>query len=122
MPLKNTLLLITQSLTFTPDNPPRPHGRYTFQRVRPGLGNVPSRPSLDLQLRRHVVPLDPKTPAQIARRDLMRAAVARWRASTSQDKAEWKIIAQNRSISVFNAAISDTLNNYHLDGGLLVKN
>ncbi len=115
-------LLITKTLTFKPDDPTLPLGKYVFQRVRPGLGNLPDRPHLDLQLRRHVIPTDPQTIAQIARRDLFRAAVARWRAPLPGDLDRWKTTAQNRSIPVFNAALSDVLLNYHLDGGLLVKN
>jgi len=114
-------LLITKTLTFTPNNPPRPFGRYVFQRVRPGLGNLPGFPHLALQLRAHVIPIDPKTAAQMARRDLMRAAVARWHTSTDQDKAQWKINAQDRSISVFNSCISDTLRNFELIAGVLTK-
>ena len=115
-------LLITKPLTFAPTNPPRPLGKYVFQRVRPGFGNVTGRKARDLQLRLHVIPLAPMPAAQLARRALMAAAVTRWHASTDQDKAEWKINAQNRSISVFNASISDTLKNYHLEAGILVKN
>lgn len=120
--MKTPHLLITQSLNFEPVDPPRPAGRYTYQRVKPGLGNVTGRQERDLQLRTHVIPFDPMTPAQIARRDLMRAAVAFWHVATSQDKEAWKITAQKRQISVFNACVSDVLKNYHLDGGLLVKN
>lgn len=115
-------LLITKTLTFKPADPLLPLGKYVFQRVRPGYGNLPDRPALDLQLRRHVIPIDPKTAAQMARRALFAAAVARWRAPIGDDMERWKTNAQNRSIPVFNAAVSDVLRNYHLDGGLLVKN
>lgn len=116
-----TSLLITKTLTFTPINPPRPFGRYVYQRVKPGAGNVSGYPGLTLQLRAHVIPLDPKTPAQIARRDLMRSAVARWHTLTTQDKDPYKITAEKRQITVFNAFISDTLKNWHLVGGVLVE-
>ena len=115
-------LLITKTLTFKPDDPLLPLGKYVFQRVRPGYGNLIDRPRLDLQLRRHVVPTDPKTVAQMARRALFAAAVARWRAPIGDDMERWSTTAQNRSIPVFNAALSDVLLNFHLDGGLLVKN
>lgn len=120
--MKTTALMITKTLTFQPEDPPRPLGKYVFQRVAPGRGNVTTRTRRDLQIRVHVIPFDPMTPAQIARRDLFRAAVARWRAPVGDDMARWKRIALNRSIPVFNAALSDILRNYHLDGLVLVKN
>jgi hypothetical protein len=115
-------LLITKTLTFKPTNPPRPQGKYVFQRVRPGLGNVAGFPGAYLQLRAHVIPFDPKTPAQIARRDLMRAAVARYRTPEGDDLIRWKKIARARNIPLFNAACSDILRNFTLQGGNLVPN
>ena len=115
-------LLITKTLTFKPDDPALPFGKYVFQRVAPGKGNLPDRKALDLQLRRHVIPIDPMTPAQIARRDLFRAAVARWRAPMGDDLDRWELIAQKRSIPLFNACLSDILKNWHLEGAILVKN
>ena len=115
-------LLITGTLTFDPADPLKPLGKYVFQRVRPGFGNLPDRKALDLQLRRHVVPIDPKTSAQMARRALMAAAVARWHARTPADLERWKPIAHERNIPMFNACCSDTLKNYHLSGGILVEN
>ena len=115
-------LLITKTLTFTPDDPPRPFGKYVFQRVKPGLGNISGRSGLDLQLRAHVIPLDPKTPAQLARRALFAAAVGRWRSPLAGDMERWEKTAQNRSIPVFNAALSDVLSNFHLVEGVLVPN
>lgn len=114
--------LITGTLTFKPNDPTLPLGKYVFQRVAKGQGNLPDRPTLDLQLRRHVIPLDPMTPAQLARRALMAAAVARWRARTSADLERWAPIAKNKNIPLFNACCSDTLKNYHLVGGILVEN
>lgn len=114
-------LLITKTLRFTPKDPPRLAGRYTYQRVAPGLGNVAANTERGLQLRRHVIPLDPKTPAQIARRALMRAAVTFWRSSTSLEKAKWERDAKNRSISIFNACVSDIMTNYTLVAGVLTK-
>ena len=115
-------LLITKTLTFKPDDPLLPFGKYVFQRVSPGTGNLPDRPRLDLQLRRHVIPYDPMTPAQITRRDLFRAAVGRWRAPIGDDLDRWELIAHSRNIPLFNAALSDILKNYHLEGSTLVKN
>ncbi len=103
-------LLITKTLTFKPDDPLLPFGKYVFQRVAPGKGNIPSRPALDLQLRRHVVPPDPRTPAQLARRDKMRQAVLIWHGLSDAEKLEWKARGTARRISGFNAFVSAVLN------------
>jgi hypothetical protein len=115
-------LLITGTLTFKPDDPLLPLGRYVFQRVTPGKGNLPERHALDLQLRRHVIPLDPKTAPQLGRRALMAAAVARWHATAPEDRQQWASAAKDRNIPLFYACVSDTLRNYHLEAGVLVKN
>lgn len=104
-------LLITGTLTFKPANPLLPKAKYVFQRVAPGAGNLTERPGLDLQMRRHVIPVDPMTPAQLARRALMAAAVARWHATPPQDRQQWAGLAKSRSISLFNASVSDYLKN-----------
>lgn len=120
--LKKHALFITGTLHLA--NPPTggTPGRYTFQRVRAGFGNLPGGTGYDMQIRRTVTPADPMTPAQMARRALMAAAVARWHAMTTQDKAAFEKKAENRSITVFNAVISDTLKNWHLVDGVLVQN
>lgn len=115
-------LTITKTLTFEPEELGLPFGKYVFQRVAPGRGNVPGRPRADLQLRRHVIPADPETPAQIARRDLFRAAVERWHARTPSDLDHWKQTAHKKRIPLFNACLSDTLKHYHLENGVLVHN
>jgi len=119
MPLNS--LDLTGTLTLGPGLAPGLPGRYVYQRTAPGKGNLPGTGNFSKQLRRHVIPYDPATTAQMARRALMAAAVARWHASTDQDKAAWKINAQNRFISVFNACISDTLRNFELIAGVLTK-
>ena len=120
--MKKTAMLITGTLKMTPPGTVAPPVKMVFQRVRAGLGNAGKYGSMDVQLRQHVVPADPKTTAQMARRDLMRAAVARWHSMTTKDKDAFQKTAENRAITVFNAVISDTLRNYHLVGGTLTKN
>lgn len=104
-------LLITGTLTFDPPDPLKPAGKYVFQRVAPGKGNLPGHPAFDLQLRRHVIPFDPMTPAQLARRALLAAAVARWHATAPAERQQWAGIAKQRKISLFNASVSDYLKN-----------
>lgn len=120
--MKKTAILITGTLKMTPPGTVDPPVKMVFQRVRAGLGNAGKFGSMDVQLRQHVIPADPKTAAQIARRDLMRAAVARYRAMTGIDLDPFKKTAEKRRISVFNAVVSDTLKNYHLSGGVLTPN
>lgn len=120
--MKKTAMLITGTLKMTPPGTVAPPVKMVFQRVRAGLGNAGKYGSMDVQLRQHVVPADPKTAAQMARRDLMRAAVARYRAMTGIDLDPFKKTAEKRRITVFNAVISDTLRNYHLSGGVLTPN
>jgi hypothetical protein len=114
--------LITQTLTFQPDDPPRPLGKYVYQRVAPGKGNVTARPAKDLQLRAHVIPIDPHTPNQVARRLLLAAAVARWHATPLQEREQWRPLANARALTLYMASISDTLTNYHLVNGELQPN
>ena len=79
---------IKGKLSLTPADPPRPAGRYVFQRVRAGLGNITSEPARNMQLRAHVIPIDPKTPAQLSRRSLFAQAVLAWQSATPEQKAE----------------------------------
>lgn len=76
---------------------------YVFQRVAPGLGNVPEDPTRSLQKRRHVVPADPKTPAQLARRSRFAAGVAAWHALDSNSKRYWRALGARLGISGINA-------------------
>jgi len=115
-------LLITGTLIIVPPGTSLPPRKMVFQRVRRGLGNLPDKSNTGHQLRAHVIPFDPKSAAQIARRDLMRAAVTRYRSPVGDDLTRWKRIATARNIPLFNAACSDILRNYTLQGGTLVPN
>lgn len=63
--------------------------KWVYQRVKKGLGNIPTRHPYDLQLRRHVIPFDPLTAAQLARRQVFADAVTAWHALTPAEKAQW---------------------------------
>lgn len=99
-------LSITGTLSFCPTNPPRPCGKYVYQRVAPGLGNVEGVPLDNLQLRAYVIPADPKTPAQLARRNLFSLAVSGWHSLTEEQRWAWRDAGARRNISSFNAYIS----------------
>lgn len=100
---------IRGKLSFCPVNPPRPCGTYVYQRVRSGLGNVEGVAGDNLQLRAHVIPYDPKTAAQLARRALMAAAVALWHTFTPDEKKAWRAAGKARSLPGFNAWVSHYL-------------
>lgn len=91
--------------------PLRPAGAYVYQRTAPGKGNIPADPAHALQLRRHVVPFDPQTPAQMARRAAFAAAVAAWQDLTPEQRETWRQPGKARNLSPFNAYLSATLKN-----------
>lgn len=104
----NDLKSITPSGTvrITPTNPPRAPGRYVFQRVKRGLGNVIDHPGRALQLRTHVIPYDPRTLAQRRQRTHMRNAVAAYHAATEQEKHAQHADAITRQVTDFNAYLA----------------
>lgn len=99
----------TGTISLTPTDPPRPAGRYVYQRTLAGHGNVLSDPTRRLQLRRWVSGANPNTPAQQARRAIVRNAVIAWHGFTMPEKAYWKKQGQPRAISGFNAYMSFAL-------------
>lgn len=99
-------LLVLGKLTFEPSDPPRPAGTYVLQRVKAGLGNVASDPTGTLQVRLHVLPVDARSPAQLARRDRVRHANAAWHALTPAEVAYWKKRGASRHITGYNAYVS----------------
>lgn len=110
MHIKNTHSLdITGSLQFAPTDPPRPFGKYTYQRVQRGHGNVAADPSRRLQLRLRVTGFDPMTPAQLARRAIFRAAIAEWHTLTPEQKKIWNRSNPGRKISGLNSLLSARL-------------
>lgn len=104
-------LIVLGKLTFAPTDPVLPFGTYVIQRVEPGTGNVTADPTLSLQIRRHVIPVDPNTPAQQSNRAKVRAAVASWHTLDATTKQAWKVRGAPRHITGFNAYLSDWLLN-----------
>jgi hypothetical protein len=99
-------LVVLGKLTFAPTDPVLPYGTYVIQRVEPGTGNVTADPTLSLQIRRHVMPVDPNTEAQQVNRNKVRLAVTAWHALGADDKARWRTIGSPRNITGFNAYLS----------------
>lgn len=116
-------LTIVGTLKFKPDDPLLPLAKYTFQRTAPGKGNISNRGVFDLQMRRHVIPIDHKTQPQLAKRFAMKSAVSAWHTATQKERNAHKNNANKRKITIFNAFISAYLLNYQpppgtvFDGG-----
>lgn len=102
-------LALSGKLTFTPTDPPRPLATYVIQRVAPGRGNVPEVRRRNIQLRRHVIPADPRSPMQLARRARMRAAVAEWQAMSQDARSTWNKRAARKARAGFQLFISARL-------------
>jgi len=98
-----------------PDLPGKPCGLYVFQGVLPGRGNIPGYAKKDRQIRRWVRPADPKTPAQLFRRNLFRTAVIMWWEMSPAERASWYTKGRSDHKSGLNAWLS-----YALKGGISV--
>lgn len=107
MPNPHNLTLAPRgSLNFCPTAPPRPCGRYVYQLTHPGGGNVPGDPTGRLQLRRWVIPADPRTPPQLARRVAFAAAVAAWQSMPQEAKDSWRTPGKARNLPAYHAFLS----------------
>lgn len=85
--------------------------KWVYQRVLKGCGNIPTRHPRDMQLRRHVIPDDPQTTAQLARRAVFAAAVAAWHALTPAERQAWAEQGKPRALPGYNWFISHYLRN-----------
>jgi hypothetical protein len=105
MPIPHALK-IHGTLWFCPSSPPRPCGKYVYQGVAPGKGNIPGNPKKDTQLRRYVVPFDPRTAPQLSRRARFAAAVAAWHTLGPAEKKAWRQRGESRRLPGYQAFIS----------------
>lgn len=115
----NDLKSITPAgtISITPTNPQRPAGKYVYQRVRRGLGNVVGHPNRALQLRSHVIPFDPRTLAQRRQRAHMRNAVSAYHAATEQEKRAHHAEAIINQVTDFNAFVAHYMRTNPLPNG-----
>lgn len=67
------------------------------------------------KVRAHVIPADPKTPAQMQRRAHMRAGVLLWQAMPPSEKEAWRAEGKTRQITGFNAFTSWHLKRFIVD-------
>lgn len=76
-----------------------PGQKMVYQRVFPGRGNILRNGAATLQLRRHVIPADPKTIDQVEQRGKMSTAVANWQALNQQQKNVYNEKAEDSGLS-----------------------
>jgi hypothetical protein len=101
-PIRSLGLRLAGILWVAAADPAQPPIKKVAQRVGLGLGNVPGDPARRQQIRAHVIPLDPKTPAQLARRAHFAAAMAAWASLDPSQRAAWNADARPLKISGVN--------------------
>jgi hypothetical protein len=106
---KKIAISLHGTLSGVPFGTSLPDGKYVYQKVAPGLGNDPTDTTATQQIRRHVVPQDPQTPAQLVQRAKMLAAMNAWRALSPEAVADWRMRAKHRSTTGFHFFISQHL-------------
>lgn len=98
-----------------------PRQRMVYQRVLPPQANAGMVGQYGLQLRRHVIPADPRSPAQVARREQFANAVAAWQQLSPAEKVVWQRAARNKQMSGYNHFLGSWLRGQHppseWDGG-----
>lgn len=73
-------------------------GNMVYQKTAPGLGNVPGDTTGTLQMRAYVAHNTSNTPAQAARRNKFREAMAAWAALSPEQKQQYKNAAAARAL------------------------
>lgn len=106
LPTYPVWLNLTGTVYLCPVSPPLPCGKYVFQRVRAGLGNIETDPSRSRQMRRWVIPADPMTAPQLARRSKFRDGVQAWQSFTDAQKAAWADAARSSGLPAYNYFLS----------------
>lgn len=85
--------------------------KLVIQGTAPELTHTRDPSGKPVQIRRHIVPHDPKTSTQLAQRDKMRQAVAAWHAADSAARASAKTTARTKNITLYMAFVSDYMHN-----------
>ena len=80
--------------------------KVVYQGTAIGAGNISNGGKYNRQRRAYVVPSDPHTPAQVARRTFFAAAVHEWQALSPEAKAAWKQAGRARNIPGYSAFLS----------------
>lgn len=87
-------LAIRGTIWTAPCDPPRPYGRYVYQRTAPGWGNVTADPTHRTQVRVWRPTPNPNTIPQQLVRARLRAAVSAWRAMSPAEHETWRVAGQ----------------------------
>lgn len=78
-----------------------------YQRVRKGLGNIPTHGNYDLQLRRQPKIIDKKSPAQLQGRARIAAATAAWHQLSEAERQDYRKRAKSMHMTGFNLYIKE---------------
>jgi hypothetical protein len=81
--------------------------KFVYQRVRKGLGNIPTRGRMDLQFRIEPPRIDKKSATQLQGRARITAAVAQWQGMTVAEKDVFRQRAKRLCMSGYNLSIRD---------------
>lgn len=80
--------------------------KIVYQGTSPQFANYYTKQGKPKMVRSYVAVVNPKTPAQLARQEAMRQAVANWHAATPEQKEAARYLAKNRQITLYMAFIS----------------
>lgn len=99
--------------TITEDDPDNPGQtiRVCYQRVAPGLGNLPGDGSYNRQRRRVVTVTNPHSEKQTAIRAKLTNAVAAWQQLSTAEREQWQTIGAHRALPGYNAFIANHMRN-----------
>ncbi len=90
-----------------------PVQRLVYQRCRPENANAGQVGQKGLMLRKYVIPADPRTAAQLDRREQFANAVNAWQQLPQIERAAWQRAARNKQMSGYNHFLSSWLRGMH---------
>lgn len=104
--IKNLSLDVKGTLSmFDPDSPTSII-KVVYQGTSPQFANYYTKTGKPRMVRAYSSPVNPGTPAQLARQEAMRQAVINWHSATSEERALAKTLAESRQITLYMAYIS----------------
>lgn len=110
-PITAAALELRGTVTECTDDPAPVCAKYVYQRVAPGAGNIAGDPTRSHQRRRYVIPADPRTVPQLARRHLFKLAVIAYHVTPEAYDAEARRIQVARHLPYYHAWLSAYLKN-----------
>lgn len=106
MDIKQNVLDIRGSLVVPDEAAPGEVKKVVFQGTAPQFANYRTGTGQPRMIRAHVIPADPRTPAQINQRTKMTMAVSAWHESTQAERLAFAETAKARGITVYMAFVS----------------